>query len=302
MHSGDFEIIVIDGGFEEEPEEAEAEARAARGRKPQRDVEIEAEEADARAASKRTKSEDEGEDAEAVATANADAEATTASAAAAAAAVAASAAAKAKTRAKPKHEPKAKRRSPQPQREERGGRNGNRRRRRGRGRGRRVYEVDGGEWLDFVSADLKHLTPRPERPARNGDARRAQPAVGGSGRRRPAPEAEIIVHPAAEPVTEPPAKRSAPSPRAEPRRSRRRAARLRARPGTARQILLAAVALVEEERDELLRRKALFPPQTGASNRSGAGGRESRSGHGRVLPRLGAGAGGAVACVERARA
>ncbi|MFO0203055.1 MAG: ribonuclease E/G, partial [Alphaproteobacteria bacterium] len=41
------------------------------------------------------------------------------------------------------------------------GRNG-KRRRRGRGRGRRVYDVDGGEWLDFVSADLKHLTPRPE--------------------------------------------------------------------------------------------------------------------------------------------
>jgi ribonuclease E len=36
------------------------------------------------------------------------------------------------------------------------------RRRRRRGRGRRVYEVDGGEWLDFVSSDLKQLTPRPE--------------------------------------------------------------------------------------------------------------------------------------------
>lgn len=41
----------------------------------------------------------------------------------------------------------------------------NRRRRRRRGRGRRVYEVDGGEWLDFVSSDLKQLTPRaPARP------------------------------------------------------------------------------------------------------------------------------------------
>jgi ribonuclease E len=40
------------------------------------------------------------------------------------------------------------------------GRGGRRRRR--RGRGRRVYEVDGGEWLDFVSSDLKQLTPRPE--------------------------------------------------------------------------------------------------------------------------------------------
>ncbi|MGD9816937.1 MAG: ribonuclease E/G [Hyphomonadaceae bacterium] len=54
------------------------------------------------------------------------------------------------------------------QREDRGDRGNRRRRRRGRGRGRRVYEVDGGEWLDFVGADLKHLTPRPERirPAR----------------------------------------------------------------------------------------------------------------------------------------
>ncbi|MGE3929847.1 MAG: ribonuclease E/G [Hyphomonadaceae bacterium] len=43
-------------------------------------------------------------------------------------------------------------------REERGRR---RRRRRGRG-GRRTFEVDGGEWLDFVGFDLKHLTPRPQ--------------------------------------------------------------------------------------------------------------------------------------------
>jgi len=51
------------------------------------------------------------------------------------------------------------------------GRNGSKRRRRGRGRGRRVYEVDGGEWLDFVGADLKSLSPRPEGRHRNGDAR-----------------------------------------------------------------------------------------------------------------------------------
>ncbi len=37
-----------------------------------------------------------------------------------------------------------------------------RRRRRRRGRGRRPFEVDGGEWLDFVSGDLKQLSPRPE--------------------------------------------------------------------------------------------------------------------------------------------
>jgi hypothetical protein len=67
-----------------------------------------------------------------------------------------------------------------------------------------VYEVDGGEWLDFVSADLKHLTPRPERPARNGDARHAGAKVEEEAQHieAPAPEAEIIVHPAAEPVTE----------------------------------------------------------------------------------------------------
>ncbi|MEZ5995866.1 MAG: ribonuclease E/G [Hyphomonadaceae bacterium] len=53
-------------------------------------------------------------------------------------------------------------------REERG--RSSKRRRRGRGRGRRVYEVDGGEWLDFVGADLKHLTPRPERVRGNGAA------------------------------------------------------------------------------------------------------------------------------------
>jgi ribonuclease E len=51
--------------------------------------------------------------------------------------------------------------APAAQREDR---NGKRRRRRGRGRGgRRTYEVDGGEWLDFVGGDLKHLSPRPER-------------------------------------------------------------------------------------------------------------------------------------------
>jgi ribonuclease E len=71
-------------------------------------------------------------------------------------------------------------------------RNG-RRRRRGRGRGRRVYEVDGGEWLDFVSADLKHLSPRPEGRGRNGPASRIEPVA-----EEAEPIAEIITHPALE--------------------------------------------------------------------------------------------------------
>ena len=84
-------------------------------------------------------------------------------------------------------------------REERGGRN--RRRRRGRGRGqRRVYEVDGGEWIDFVSSDLKHLSPRPERGGRIA-AVAAQVEV--EPETEEAPSADIIVHPAAEPVLEP---------------------------------------------------------------------------------------------------
>jgi ribonuclease E len=49
------------------------------------------------------------------------------------------------------------------------------RRRRRRGRGRRVYEVDGGEWLDFVSSDLKQLTPRPEPRSRLVETADAEP-------------------------------------------------------------------------------------------------------------------------------
>jgi ribonuclease E len=81
--------------------------------------------------------------------------------------------------------------------EERG--RSSRRRRRGRGRSRRVYEVDGGEWLDFVSADLKHLTPRPSRervvePVAVEAPPAAEPAAPMS--------AEVIVHPAVEPAVE----------------------------------------------------------------------------------------------------
>ena len=90
--------------------------------------------------------------------------------------------------------------------EERGDRS-RKRRRRGRGRGRRVYEVDGGEWLDFVSGDLKHLTPRPERVRGNGAAHRHDEP----GEAAQAPlvvedtgvVAVIIMHPAVESEAEP---------------------------------------------------------------------------------------------------
>ena len=89
---------------------------------------------------------------------------------------------------------------------ERNGRN-NKRRRRGRGRGRRVYEVDGGEWLDFVGADLKSLSPRPEPRHRNGDAR-VQAVIEEAEAEADAAidaviEAEVIAHPAAAPAYEP---------------------------------------------------------------------------------------------------
>jgi len=94
--------------------------------------------------------------------------------------------------------------APAAAREERGGRS--RRRRRGRGRGgRKVYEVDGGEWLDFVSSDLKHLSPRPVRGPRPVEAiadslteTENQPAA----IEEPA-TADIIVHPSAEAAPQP---------------------------------------------------------------------------------------------------
>jgi len=89
---------------------------------------------------------------------------------------------------------------------ERNGRN-NKRRRRGRGRGRRVYEVDGGEWLDFVGADLKSLSPRAEPRHRNGDARVqaviADAEAEADAEIEAAIEAEVIAHPAAAPAYEP---------------------------------------------------------------------------------------------------
>jgi ribonuclease E len=207
MHSGDFELIVLDGGLEED-EEAEVQAAPARGRKPQRrDIEIEQEELDRRAAAADVEEEEdeqleqaEGDENEAAPRIVTDRDADSDD----------------RKRRRRRGRRGGKRRNdeaevearsepetpkPSDAREERGGRNG-RRRRRGRGRGRRVYEVDGGEWLDFVSADLKHLTPRPERPQRNGDARRPAAIVEDAEEAAPAPEAEIIVHPAAEPVVE----------------------------------------------------------------------------------------------------
>jgi ribonuclease E len=77
--------------------------------------------------------------------------------------------------------------------EERGRR---RRRGRGRGRGRRVYEVDGGEWLDFVASDLKQLTPRPQQQ----QPRREAEAASEENTEAPAVTAEIIPHPQAEPA------------------------------------------------------------------------------------------------------
>jgi ribonuclease E len=93
-------------------------------------------------------------------------------------------------------------REPREERGDRGerGRNG-RRRRRGRGRGRRVYEVDGGEWLDFVSGDLKHLSPRPDPRARQRPESEPIEAVEAQAE-EPTPTAEVIAHPAAEPVYE----------------------------------------------------------------------------------------------------
>jgi ribonuclease E len=77
---------------------------------------------------------------------------------------------------------------------------GRRRRRRGRGRSRRVYEVDGGEWLDFVAADLKHLTPRPERPERQPPQEPKAHATAAEPVEALAPEPEAQTRPHPEPA------------------------------------------------------------------------------------------------------
>jgi hypothetical protein len=73
-----------------------------------------------------------------------------------------------------------------------------------------VYEVDGGEWLDFVGADLKSLSPRPEPRQRNGAAVRPERAERLERHERPERQeereeaaAEIIQHPAADPAPAP---------------------------------------------------------------------------------------------------
>ena len=79
-----------------------------------------------------------------------------------------------------------------------------RRKRRRRGRGRRTFEVDGGEWLDFVSGDLKHLSPRPEpsqRPPRPERTPRREPETVAEA--KPAYEAPVAAERAPEPVREP---------------------------------------------------------------------------------------------------
>ncbi|MES1203274.1 MAG: ribonuclease E/G, partial [Pseudomonadota bacterium] len=98
--------------------------------------------------------------------------------------------------------------APKPERAAANDDRGARRRRRRRGRGRRTFEVDGGEWLDFVSGDPKHLLPRVE-PVQSVRPRRGAvpPDLGdveisiedeAMARFDPEPEAEIIEHPARE--------------------------------------------------------------------------------------------------------
>ncbi len=95
-------------------------------------------------------------------------------------------------------EPAAKTR-PTAQREE-GGRGNRRRRGRGRGRAKRTYEVDGGEWLDFVSADLRQLSPRPDFRRRDETPALEPRAVEAAADSSPpsSPDAEIIAYPIAE--------------------------------------------------------------------------------------------------------
>lgn len=197
MNPGDFEINVGGDAFEEEDVEAEVEAarrpprRAVEAEETEADIEAEEAELDAEAeeASARTAGEDGdrrgrrrrgrrgGRRRRAGETEGGDAEA--------------------EVRDENGEAP-----APIAAQEERGERG---RRRRRRGRGRRVYEVDGGEWLDFVSADLKHLTPRPERVRGNGAAHASEapleaeaPLVEETG-----VVADIILHPAVEPDAEP---------------------------------------------------------------------------------------------------
>ncbi|WP_135209951.1 Rne/Rng family ribonuclease [Vitreimonas flagellata] len=226
MHAGDFEINIGAGAYGDEEAEVQEQPRRGGGRRP---VEVAEEEADAAIAADEPEDEEESERTAAVGETDGDADSDS------------------ERRGRRRRGRRGGRRRregedgdapreenaevadarPAAAREERGdrnerGRNG-KRRRRGRGRGRRVYEVDGGEWLDFVSADLKHLTPRPERPERGERPERAErqrnaPAQSDAVVEN-APEAEIIVHPAvieAAEATPPPAVVEAPVPAPEP--------------------------------------------------------------------------------------
>ncbi len=114
---------------------------------------------------------------------------------------------------------------------------GGRRRGRGRGRGRRNYEVDGGEWLDFVSTDLRQLSPRPNlappqpatEPAEAADTAAIAEVITYPLAPTPMPEAEIAPAPppravVAEALAEPEplgAEPSEPDPAYEPDQERR---------------------------------------------------------------------------------
>jgi ribonuclease E len=199
MNSGDFEINIGGDAFEDDEPEAEAEA----GRRPaRRPVEVEAESLDEAVLDEVDEEDNEAETEERPrAAASADAEADKRGRRRRGRRGGRRRRGEGEGEGAEAREDAAEAPSPVAAQEERGDR-GRRRRRRGRGRGRRVYEVDGGEWLDFVSADLKHLTPRPERARANGAAHHRDEAEEQAEEQAPpaaALVADIIVHPAAEP-------------------------------------------------------------------------------------------------------
>ncbi|WP_395647491.1 ribonuclease E/G [Terricaulis sp.] len=142
--------------------------------------------------------------------------------------------------------------SPQPRPESlaNGDERGRGRRRRRRGRGRRTFEVDGGEWLDFVSADPKHLAPR-EAPARRERPARIAAEAAPQEDEAVAVEAEIIVHPAAEPVLDAPDAVIAAAPAAEPE------------PAVAEELAQPAYEPDQERRDKFFSRISKWAKKSG---------------------------------------